>query len=117
MADCSIPVRIFWSVAIGALTLALMFAGGDAWLTTLTNATIIMGLPFSIVLALVAVGLHRSLRLESFKTASARYSFPGAISSARLAGAGEGGVRPSLAQRLRRSAPAWTARPRSRLAR
>lgn len=114
MADCSIPVRIFWSVAIGALTLALMFAGGDAWLTTLTNATIIMGLPFSVVLALVAVGLHRSLRLESFKSASARYSFPGAISSARLAGAGEGGVRPSLAQRLRRSVTYPTARDTER---
>lgn len=103
MADCSIPVRIFWSFAIGALTLALMFAGGDAWLTTLTNATIIMGLPFSIVLALVAVGLYRSLRLESFKTDSVRYALPAAISSARLVAAAEGGVRPSLSQRLRRS--------------
>jgi choline/glycine/proline betaine transport protein len=114
MADCSVPVRIFWSVAIGALTLALMFAGGDAWLTTLTNATIIMGLPFSIVLALVAVGLHRSLRLESFKTQSARYALPAAISSARLAGTADGGVRRSLSQRLRRSVTYPTARDTER---
>ena len=114
MADCSVPVRIFWSFAIGALTLALMFAGGDAWLTTLTNATIIMGLPFSIVLALVAVGLYRSLRLESFKTASVRYALPAAISSARMSGAADGGVRPSLSQRLRRSVTYPTAKDTER---
>ncbi|TQL69021.1 choline/glycine/proline betaine transport protein [Nocardioides albertanoniae] len=114
MADCSIPVRIFWSFAIGALTLALMFAGGDDWLTTITNATIIMGLPFSIVLALVAVGLYRSLRLESFKTESVRYALPAAISSARVSGAAEGGVRPSLSQRLRRSVTYPTAKDTER---
>ena len=101
MADCAIWVRIFWSVAIGALTLAMMFAGGDAWLTTLTSATIIMGLPFSVVLALVAVGLYRSLRLESYKDESVRFSLPAALSAARHSGRMDGVA--SVAQRLRHS--------------
>ncbi|WP_340539173.1 choline BCCT transporter BetT [Nocardioides sp. GXZ039] len=101
MADCTIPVRIFWSLAIGALTLAMMFAGGDEWLTTLTSATIIMGLPFSIVLALVAVGLYRSLRLEAYKSESLQFSLPGALSAGRRSGTGAGAG--SVAERLRHS--------------
>lgn len=100
MADCSIPMRIFWSVAIGVLTISMMFAGGEAWLSILTGATIIMGLPFSIVIALVAVGLYKSLRREAYKSDSMQYSLPSAIS----AGRGDSAT-PSLTlgQRLRRS--------------
>lgn len=101
MADCAIWLRIFWSLAIGALTLAMLFAGGDAWLTTLTSATIIMGLPFSLVLALVAIGLHRSLRLESYKTASVRFSLPAALSAGRHSATPDTAA--SLARRLRHS--------------
>jgi choline/glycine/proline betaine transport protein len=99
MADCTIPMRIFWSVAIGVLTIAMMFAGGENWLATLTGATIIMGLPFSVVIALVAVGLYKSLRREAYKSDSMQYSLPSAIS----AGRGEGSTHLSLSQRLRRS--------------
>lgn len=99
MADCSIPMRIFWSVAIGVLTIAMMFAGGENWLGILTGATIVMGLPFSIVIALVAVGLYRSLRREAYKLDSMQYSLPSAISAAR----GSDSSRLSLPQRLRRS--------------
>lgn len=97
MADCSIPMRIFWSVAIGVLTIAMMFAGGDNWLGILTGATIIMGLPFSVVIALVAVGIYKSLRMEAYKSDSMQYSLPSAIS------AGRGTAHLTLPQRLRRS--------------
>lgn len=103
MADCAVPVRIFWSFAIGGLTLALMFAGGEAWLGTLTSATIIMGLPFSVVLALVAVGLLKSLRLEAFKTESARFALPAAISAGRLAEPDDHRQPGRLSTRLRHS--------------
>ncbi|HWM04400.1 MAG TPA: choline BCCT transporter BetT [Actinophytocola sp.] len=83
MADCAPWIRIFWSVAIGLLTIAMLFAGGGTSITTLTNATIVMGLPFSFVLALVAVGLWRSLRRESYKLDTFQLALPGAISAGR----------------------------------
>ncbi len=60
-------LSIFWSVAIGLLTLAMLMANG---ITALQNATIIMGLPFSFVIFLVMAGLYKSLRLEDFRQAS-----------------------------------------------
>lgn len=103
MTDCSVPVRIFWSIAIGVLTIAMMTAGGDNWLGILTGATIIMGLPFSVVLALVAVGMHRALRMESLKTDSMQFSLPAALSAGRAAALVDGQGRASMAQRLRRT--------------
>jgi len=103
MADCSVRIRIFWSVAIGVLTIAMMTAGGENWLGTLTGATIIMGLPFSVILALVAVGLHRALRLESLKTDSLQFSLPAAISAGRAGSVPDGQARATLALRLRRT--------------
>lgn len=61
-ADGSKPVRLFWSLAIGILTLAMLLVGG---VPTLQGATVIMGLPFSVVLVFVMVGLYKSLRVES----------------------------------------------------
>lgn len=100
MADCAVPVRIFWSAAIGVLTFAMLVAGGANWLTQLTNVTVIMGLPFSFVLALVAVGLFKALRLEVLKTESLRVALPGQLSVSRV---GADGARLSVAQRLRRT--------------
>jgi choline/glycine/proline betaine transport protein len=102
-SDCTAPVRIFWSVAIGVLTIAMMTAGGDNWLGILTGATIIMGLPFSVVLALVAVGLHRAMHLESLKTDSMQFSLPAALSAGRAAATVDGKGRASMSQRLRRT--------------
>ncbi len=100
MADCSITLRIFWSVAIGLLTIAMMFAGGENWLSILTGATIVMGLPFSIVISLVAIGLFKSLRREAYKSDSMQFSLPSAISAGRGM---PGPSRLSLSRRLRRS--------------
>jgi choline/glycine/proline betaine transport protein len=53
---------VFWAAVIGVLTLALLMAGG---LQTLQSAVVIMGLPFAVVLLLMAWGLYRGLRAES----------------------------------------------------
>ncbi|WP_007023312.1 choline BCCT transporter BetT [Saccharomonospora iraqiensis] len=54
-------VRVFWSIAIGLITLAMLLVGG---VPTLQNATIIMGLPFSFVMFFVAWGLYKALNRE-----------------------------------------------------
>lgn len=62
-ADGHPSLRIFWSVATGALTLALLSVDG---IVTLQAATVVMGVPFAIVMVLVMVGLSRALRVESY---------------------------------------------------
>ncbi|WP_194817554.1 choline BCCT transporter BetT [Nocardia sp. XZ_19_385] len=83
MADCTRGVRIFWSAAIGLLTLSMLFAGASGSIKTLQNATIIMGLPFSFILALIGIALLRAVRNESFKLDSYRTTLPKAIAVGR----------------------------------
>ena len=54
-------VRVFWAVTTGLLTLAMLLVGG---VSTLQQATVIMGLPFSVVLVFIMLGLFRALRIE-----------------------------------------------------
>ena len=54
-------VRILWAVATGVLTIAMLVVGG---ITALQYATVVMGLPFAIVMIMVAIGLLRSLEGE-----------------------------------------------------
>jgi len=54
-------MRIFWAIATGLLTLAMMVVGG---IPTLQSATIVFGLPFAIVMYLVMYGLWKALRVE-----------------------------------------------------
>ncbi|MDO4665558.1 MAG: BCCT family transporter [Actinomycetaceae bacterium] len=58
-ADARAPLRIFWVVITGVLTIGMLLVGG---IPALQSATIIMGLPFSFVLIFVGVGLMRALR-------------------------------------------------------
>src|SRR5690554_301586 len=60
-------LSVFWALAIGLLTLAMLMANG---VTALQNTTIIMGLPFSFVIFFAMAGLYKSLRLEDFRQAS-----------------------------------------------
>lgn len=53
------PLRLVWSVATGVLTLAMLIVGG---VSTLQQATVIIGLPFSVVLIMVMVSFYRSLQ-------------------------------------------------------
>jgi choline/glycine/proline betaine transport protein len=55
-------LRIFWSVATGLLTLAMLIVGG---VSTLQGATLIIGLPFSVVMYLVMVSFYRALRADA----------------------------------------------------
>nr|WP_242677306.1 choline BCCT transporter BetT [Streptomonospora litoralis] len=66
-------LRIYWAAATGLLTLAMLIVGG---VDALTNATIIMGLPFSFVMLLVMWGLYRALRVEGFRTDASRTALP-----------------------------------------
>lgn len=70
-------LRIFWAVATGALTLAILGVDG---IFALQYATVIMGLPFAVVLALVMVGLYRALRVEAHRTDSVDRAMPGRFS-------------------------------------
>lgn len=54
-------VRVFWAVSTGLLTLAMLMVDG---VPTLQSATVIMGLPFSIVLVFIMLGLYKALRIE-----------------------------------------------------
>ena len=60
--DGSKPLRIFWSVATGLLTLGMLLVGG---VPTLQQATLIIGLPVSLLLYLVMISLFRALRTEA----------------------------------------------------
>lgn len=70
-------MRIFWAFATGALTLAMLMVGG---VTTLQYATVIIGLPFSIVLYLFMIGLYRVLRRETLSSDSFRNTLPSVLS-------------------------------------
>ena len=61
-------LRIFWSIAIGVLTMGMLMTNG---ISALQNATVIMGLPFSFVIFFVMAGLYKSLKVEDHRRASA----------------------------------------------
>jgi choline/glycine/proline betaine transport protein len=83
--DANKGVRIFWAVATGLLTMAMLLVGG---ITALTNATIIMGLPFAFVMVLVMYGLWKALRVEANIQDSHARSLPGRFSGRRAGGPG-----------------------------
>ncbi|MBV4366615.1 choline transporter [Erwinia sp. BNK-24-b] len=66
-------LRIFWSLAIGLLTLGMLMVNG---VTALQKTTVIMGLPFSFVIFFVMAGLYKSLRVEDHRRASTIVSTP-----------------------------------------
>lgn len=59
--DARSALRVFWAVATGLLTIAMLMVGG---IGALQSATVIMGLPFGFAMVLVMIGLYRSLLLE-----------------------------------------------------
>lgn len=64
-------LRIGWAVATGVLTIAMLVVGGIA---ALQSATIVMGLPFAVVMVLVMIGLHKALEAERAEFDAARLS-------------------------------------------
>ncbi|PPK98350.1 choline/glycine/proline betaine transport protein [Kineococcus xinjiangensis] len=84
-ADGSARLRIFWAVATGLLTAAMLQVDEGLGVTALQNATIVMGLPFAFVMVLVMVGLHRALRAETRAAAGTFQYLPGRLGRPRLA--------------------------------
>lgn len=78
-------LRIVWSVVIGALTLVMLMIDG---VYTLQMATVIVGLPLSIILYLLMAGVWRALRVETYSADSREAALPSALSE-RIVDAGE----------------------------
>lgn len=70
-------LRIFWAFTTGALTIAMLIVGG---IGALQSATVIMGLPFSFVMILVMISLHRALKVEGRRLDSGEQAMPGLLS-------------------------------------
>ena len=71
-------VRMFWAAATGLLTLAMLMIGG---ISTLQQATVIMGLPFAVVVLLMMLGLFRAFQVEVLWVDSRRTAITRALSS------------------------------------
>ena len=97
-SDASPGVRVFWAVATGLLTLGMLIVGG---VPTLQNATIIMGLPFSVVMFLLMLGLYRAMRVERHRDEAFRVTLPSSL-SVRTSGEGRTTSR-TWRQRLERA--------------
>lgn len=58
-SDAAQWVRVWWAIVTGLLTVAMLYVGG---IPTLQFATIVMGLPFALVMVVVMIGLYMALR-------------------------------------------------------
>ena len=87
-------LRIVWAVITGALTLAMLFIDG---VYTLQAATVMVGLPLSILVYLVMFSLWKVLRTEQMNIESRQATLPALLTS-RVRDAGE---RRSWQERLR----------------
>jgi BCCT family betaine/carnitine transporter len=61
--DAPVPQRIFWATMEGVIAGVLLFGGGDA-LGALQAAAITVGLPFTLVLLVMCVGVYMGLSHE-----------------------------------------------------
>ncbi|MFE3470096.1 MULTISPECIES: choline BCCT transporter BetT [unclassified Streptomyces] len=77
VTDARTWLRVFWAVTTGLLTLAMLLVGG---VQALTDATIIMGLPFSFVMFLIMAGLYLALRSERMREEALTATLPGSLS-------------------------------------
>lgn len=62
--DCAPWLRITWAATVGLLTIGVLLVGG---IKALQNATVIMGLPFSVVIILVMISLRKALSVEAHR--------------------------------------------------
>ena len=89
-------LRIVWAVITGALTLVMLFIDG---VYTLQAATVMVGLPLSILVYLVMASLWKVLRTEQMNLDSRSAALPGVLTSRVREAEGE---RVSWRQRLRK---------------
>jgi len=62
--------RIFWALTEGLVAIALLLAGG---LGALQSASIIVALPFAIIMLIAAWGLYKALKLETIRNESLKH--------------------------------------------
>ena len=62
--DAPVRQRIFWATMVGIIAAALLFGGGGDALGALQAAAITVGLPFTLVLIALCVGLYMGLAHE-----------------------------------------------------
>ncbi len=96
--DAAPWLRIFWATATGALTIAMLLAGG---IPILQQATIVMALPFSFVLILIAASLWKALRSEATRAAARTRALTSGLIG--MSGTAAGRVRLSWQDRLSRT--------------
>jgi choline/carnitine/betaine transport len=65
--DSPVPQRIFWACMEGVLAAVLLLIGGEQALAALQTAVISTGLPFSIILVIIAISLIKSLNVSHKK--------------------------------------------------
>ena len=90
-------LRIFWAIVTGALTLAMLFIDG---VYTLQAATVMIGLPFSVVVYLMMISLFKVLRTERQSIDSKKATMPAVLSSMRDTGRPSATWRQRLARRM-----------------
>jgi len=62
--DAPVPQRIFWATMEGVIAAALLFGGGGDALSALQAAAITVGLPFTLVLLVMCIGVYMGLAHE-----------------------------------------------------
>jgi len=88
-AEPSRPNVIFWGVATGAVAAVMLLVGGNDALTGLQNLTILVALPFVVVMVLLMVSLTRDLNQDPM-IVRAKYARE-AVKQAVIAGVTEHG--------------------------
>ena len=56
--------RVFWAFMEGTIAISVLLIGGEAALSTIQSATVILGLPFSIILLMIIISLAKELQLS-----------------------------------------------------
>src|SRR5690606_40762416 len=59
--DSPVGLRIFWAMGVGGIAAVLLIGGG---LQALQTASIVFGLPFSIILLMMCFSLYKGLKEE-----------------------------------------------------
>lgn len=79
-------LRMVWSFIIAGLTIAMLLVNPDEGIDSLQMATVIIGLPLSLILYLLMLGVWRALRLERYNAVSHQATLPSALSERMVAG-------------------------------
>ena len=63
--EAHVVQRVFWAFTEGAVAIACLLSGGFSSLTALQAVSIVMGLPFTVVMMMMCTSLWRALKIEA----------------------------------------------------